>query len=201
MTDIYVADTHRRARPDLSAGADRVHGRLAGAPRRAKPDRGRSSSAPPSCTARMSGISPKSTPRSTSAHGAEQSTDAGTLAVRVGAWLTDADGAASGRASRARDGRQARRRARAHARALEPYLMQIRLERSERSMREPAFWWREPASRPRLLHPLAAIYGAVAGARAWSARPRAPACRSSASAISPSAAPARRRPRSRSRGC
>jgi tetraacyldisaccharide 4'-kinase len=32
-------------------------------------------------------------------------------------------------------------------------------------MREPSFWWREPGTAARMLLPLAAVYGAVAGAR------------------------------------
>ena len=53
--------------------------------------------------------------------------------------------------------------------ALDPYLMQFRLERREprvdERMREPAFWWRAAGPElPALLSPLAAIYGAVA---AW----------------------------------
>ena len=43
-------------------------------------------------------------------------------------------------------------------------------------MREPAFWWRETGVAARLLAPVAALYGAVAGAR-LKQRGRAPACR------------------------
>ena len=48
------------------------------------------------------------------AHGAEQVTDVGKLAVRMGAWLTDAGERAAVVAARARDRRHARRRARPH---------------------------------------------------------------------------------------
>ena len=41
-------------------------------------------------------------------------------------------------------------------------------------MREPAFWWREGATAARLLAPLAALYGAVAGARLARRGRRAP---------------------------
>ena len=65
------------------------------------------------------------------AHGAEQVTDVGKLAVRVGAWLTDADArattVAAGRETVAMLGGGLDRT----VAALEPYLMQIRLERRE----------------------------------------------------------------------
>jgi 3-deoxy-D-manno-octulosonic-acid transferase len=63
------------------------------------------------------------------AHGAEEVADAGKLAVRVGAWLTDAEArakvAAAGRETVATLGGGLDRT----IAALEPYLMQIRLER------------------------------------------------------------------------
>ena len=67
-------------------------------------------------------------------------------------------------------------------------------------MREPAFWWREPGAAAWALSPLAAAYGCYAAHRLKQPGKR-PRCRWSASAIRPSAAPARRRPRSRSRAC
>ena len=48
--------------------------------------------------------------------------------------------------------------------ALEPYLVDLRMERPRRAMREPAFWWREAGLAAGLLAPVAAIYGAVAAA-------------------------------------
>jgi 3-deoxy-D-manno-octulosonic-acid transferase len=65
------------------------------------------------------------------AHGAEQVTDVGKLAVRIGAWLTDAEArrsiVAAGRETVALLGGGLDRT----VAALEPYLMQIRLERRE----------------------------------------------------------------------
>ncbi len=65
------------------------------------------------------------------AHGAEQVTDVGKLAVRVGAWLTDADEraavVAAARETVATLGGALERT----LAAIEPYLMQIRLERRD----------------------------------------------------------------------
>jgi len=65
------------------------------------------------------------------AHGAEQVTDAGKLAVRVGAWLTDtAERTAVVAAARETVTTLAGALERTIA-ALEPYLMQIQLERRD----------------------------------------------------------------------
>ena len=98
-------------------------------------------------------------------HGAKRSTDAGTLAER-GRRLAQGRRAAHDR------GRKAARETVAGSggalertlAALEPYLMQIRLERRE-AMREPSFWWREAGLASALLAPLAVVYGAVARLR------------------------------------
>ena len=87
------------------------------------------------------------------AGGAEMVTDSSKLTVRIGAWLTDAEA----RKKVAQTGLQAMDTlAGALERtvaALDPYLMQFRLERREgqdaddadmRAMREPSFWWRPP---------------------------------------------------------
>ena len=48
--------------------------------------------------------------------------------------------------------------------ALEPYLLQLRLEMGA-AMREPAFWYRPPSWKSHLLRPLGALYGAIAARR------------------------------------
>ena len=80
---------------------------------------------------RTSGTSRKSTRRSTPVHGAEQVTDVGKLVVRMGALLRDADARAALVAAGRETVNQLGGGLDRTVAALEPYLMQIRLERRE----------------------------------------------------------------------
>ena len=91
--------------------------------------------------------------------------DVGKLTVRLGALLKDADRARRPGGGRARD-----RRNHWAARSIARWRRSIPIWSTcgwivRRAMREPAFWWREAALAAGLLAPLAALYGAVAGAR------------------------------------
>ena len=136
--DIYVADTLGELGLIYRLGADRVHGRVARQPRRPESDRGRSGSAPPCCTARMSGISPKSTPRSTPRMAPNTWPTQAALTVQLDAWL--ANPAARRRWRRpAPNGRAARRRAQAHACRARPLSDAASAGTASRDvMREPA---------------------------------------------------------------
>ena len=142
----------RRARPDLSARADRVHGRLAG---RATAGRIRSrptSSAPPSCTGRTSGTSPTSTPRSTPRAAPSRSpTPAGSRCASAPGSRTPPSAPRSPR-RRAQTVERARRRARSHARGARSLSDAAPARAPGQPMREPAFWWRHGRrSQPTLL--------------------------------------------------
>ena len=109
------------------------------------------------------------------AHGAEQIADVGRLTVRVGALLTDAaERAAITAAARQTVERLGGALDRTVA-ALEPYLMQIRLERRGKSCVSRSSGGGMAALESRLLIPLASIYGAVAARRMTRARYRASA--------------------------
>ena len=135
------------------------------------------------------------------ARGAELIGDVGRLTVRVGALLTDAR-----RARRVVAARRARpssgSAARSSARSPRSIPISCRSGWSAAAaMREPPFWWRQGGV-------AAAHAGAVRGGlwrgrgeRACTRKGEAPACRLSASATRPSAAPARRPPRWRWRRC
>jgi len=64
-----------------------------------------------------------------SARGAEQVTDAGKLAVRVGAWLADPPNRQAAAAAATRTVEQLAGALERTLSALDPYLMQLRLER------------------------------------------------------------------------
>ena len=105
----------RRARPVLPARADRVHGRLAGRAWRTKSDRGGQARRGRSCMARMCGISPTSTRRSTPRAAPRRWTNTGHLALRVADLAAGPGGAQGGRRSgpaHRRDGWAARSNAR-----------------------------------------------------------------------------------------
>ena len=105
-----------RARPDLSAGADRVRRRLAREPRRPESDRADQARRGHSARAATSGTSPKSMPRSTSRTAPKRWPTSASSWVRRGCVAQGRRRAHGGGRGRARDGRRARRRARAHAR-------------------------------------------------------------------------------------
>ena len=104
------------------------------------------------------------------AGGAEQVTDTGKLAVRIGAWLKDAEARKKVAATGLEGDGAAGRRARPHAggaRSLPDAVPAgaARGPNEQADMREPAFWWRPAGPAAGLLSPVAAIYGAVAGWR------------------------------------
>ena len=133
-----------RAWADLPAGADRVHRRLAGA------SHGGQNPIEPIKLGAAILHGPhvwnfaEIYAALDEARGAEQVTDVGKLAVRIGAGSPMPAERAARRGRRARDRRDARRRARAHARR-DRALSDADPPRAPRAaMREPAFWWREP---------------------------------------------------------
>ena len=135
------------------------------------------------------------------ARGAEQVTDVGKLAVRVGALAHR-----SGRARRrgrggARDRRDARRRARPHARGARSLSDADQAGAPGRPCVSRRSGGATAGLAAALLAPVGCALWRGRGAPAGAHGQRAPACRSCASAIRPSAAPARRRSRSRWRAC
>ena len=124
----------------------------------------RSSSAPPSCMARMCGISPRSTPRSTQRAAPRKSTDPGELANVAGAWLQD-NAARKGYAEAGLKtvGRLGGALKRTLA-EIEPYLMQLaaraRLQCVSRNS-----GGKSRASRPGCCGRSRPVYGAIAARR------------------------------------
>ncbi len=76
----------------------------------------------------MSGISPKSTRRSTTRHGAELVADEEALTARLGEWLADAAARQAAAAAAAGTVERLGGALKRTLAALDPYLMQLRLE-------------------------------------------------------------------------
>ena len=134
------------------------------------------------------------------ARGAELIGDVGRLTVRVGALLTDAK-----RAGARSPARRARPSSGSAARSTARWRRSIPISCRSGSSAEAACVNRRSGG-GRTAPPLRCCHRwrrstAPSPRAAWRERAGTPACRSSASAIRPSAAPARRRRRSRSRAC
>ena len=158
---------HGRTRIVLPAGADRVHGRLAGRAWRTESDRGGQARRVDRAWPARLQFHRRLSRRSIDAGGATAGRHAGSAGASSSAscWPIRRRATASVDAADPR-GRTARRRARAHARGARTLSAAIAASRWERPMREPAFWHRPPSLDCRdLLMPLGALYGAVTGRR------------------------------------
>ena len=145
----------------------------------------RSSSAPPSCTGRNVWNFAEIYDALDTAHGAEQVTDVGQARGarrRLAQGRRRARGGGRGRRARpstALGGALERTLA-----ALDPYLMQTAARAPRAAMREPAFWWREAGLAAGAARAVGGGLRRGRGGAAARGAARAPACRSSASAIS-----------------
>src|SRR6185437_16033848 len=121
-------------------------------------------SAPRSCTARRFRISRKSTPRSTPQTAPNKSTTPTSLPGNLKRGLPIRPRVRRSPRSRVRPWKASAGRSSAPC-AHSTLICCSSGSASERAMREPSFWWREPGLTAAFLSPFASVYGAIAAGR------------------------------------